>query len=157
MGVGEQSANWFLSYLSGRKQSCIVDGQLSAPLDLPQCGVPQGSIGGPIMWLLFTCDQPDVIHNHTIDAQEVDRGCTRHHQAAEHEEPVEVGHGDQAEQAGHLVADGGGRGTLVGYVDDRAYSYASPDPCVLSQVLTDKYNKKKQSGLISENYCNKKA
>ena len=55
MGVGEQSAKWFMSYLSGRKQSCMVDGQLSAPLDLPQCGVPQGSIGGPIMWLLFTC------------------------------------------------------------------------------------------------------
>ena len=50
MGVGEQSANWFLRYLSGHKQSCIVDGQLSAPLDLPQCGVPKGSIGGPIMW-----------------------------------------------------------------------------------------------------------
>ena len=33
------------------------------------------------------------------------------------------------------------KGILVGYVDDGAYSYASPDPYVLSQVLTDKYNK----------------
>jgi hypothetical protein len=121
-----------------------VDGQLSAPLDRPQCGVPQGSIGGPIMWLLFTCDQPDVIHTHTIDGQEVDRGCTRHHQAAEHQDLVQVGnegHGDQAGQAGHLVGDDDGCGLLVGYVDDGAYSYASPDPYVLSQVLTDKYNK----------------
>ena len=53
MGVRVEAAQWFLSYLSGRKQSCMVDGQLSAPLDLLQCGVPQGSIGGPIMWLLF--------------------------------------------------------------------------------------------------------
>ena len=34
------------------------------------------------------------------------------------------------------------KGILVGYVDDGAYSYASPDPYVLSQVLTDNYNNK---------------
>ena len=75
MGVGEQALMWFRSYLSNRKQSCMVDGQLSPPLALPQCGVPQGSIGGPIMWLLFTCDQPDVIHEHKVDGSQVDRGC----------------------------------------------------------------------------------
>ena len=75
MGVRVEAVQWFLSYLSGHKQSCMVDGKLSAPLDLLQCGVPQGSIGGPIMWLLFTCDQPDVIHEHTIDGQLVDSGC----------------------------------------------------------------------------------
>ena len=31
MGVGDRAASWFLSYLSGRKQSCMVDGHLSAP------------------------------------------------------------------------------------------------------------------------------
>ena len=61
MGVEESAAAWFWSYLSGRKQSCMVDGHLSAPIDIPPCGVPQGSIGGPILWLIFTCDQPDVL------------------------------------------------------------------------------------------------
>ena len=52
-----------------------------------------------------------------------------------------MGHGGQAEQAGHPVEDDDGCGTLVGYVDDGAYSYSSPYPYVLSQVLTGKYNK----------------
>ena len=66
MGVEEDTVGWFCSYLSGRRQSCAVDGQVSAALSIPSCGVPQGSIGGPILWLLFTCDQPDVIHEHAI-------------------------------------------------------------------------------------------
>ena len=72
---------------------------------------------------------------------DVDRGCTRHHPADEHQELVQEGHGDPADQAGHPVGDDDGCGTMVGYVDDGAYSYASPDPYVLSQVVTDKYNK----------------
>ena len=67
MGLDEQTLTWIWSYLSGRKQSCMIDGQLSAPLELPPCGVPQGSIGGPLLWLVFTCDQPDAFHEHSID------------------------------------------------------------------------------------------
>ena len=40
MGVDDISAAWFCSYLSGRRQSCYTDGQLSAPLNIPSCGVP---------------------------------------------------------------------------------------------------------------------
>ena len=61
MGLEETALSWVWSYLSGRQQSCYVDGHLSAPLSLFQCGVPQGSIGGPLLWLCFPCDQPDVI------------------------------------------------------------------------------------------------
>ena len=75
MGVQGTANAWFWSYLSGRRQSCMVDGQLSSPLDIPSCGVPQGSIGGPILWLIFTCDQPDAVHDHKIDGSKVDRGC----------------------------------------------------------------------------------
>ena len=138
MGVEESATTWFLSYLSGRKQSCMVDGCMSPPLELPPCGVPQGSIGGPILWLVFTCDQPDVIHEHLIDGKETDRGCRSG--AAERAE-------DQGadEQVDHQARDGGegegGCGVMVGYVDDGAYSYASDDPNILSSVLTYKYNK----------------
>ena len=129
MGVGEQASMWFRSYLCSRKQSCIVDGQMSPALDLPQCGVPQGSIGGPIMWLLFTCDQPDVVHEHKIDGSKVDRGCREQDQVGGH-----VHHG--------AVDRGGGDcGLLVGYVDDGAFSISSRDPTHLSLVLTQKYMK----------------
>ena len=98
---------------------------MSSPLDLLPCGVPQGSIGGPLLWLCFTCDQPDVVHEHLIEREDPHRGCARH--GDRHEGPVEPG-GD------------GDCGEMVGYVDDGAYSYAHSDPSVLSQVLTKKYS-----------------
>ena len=51
LGLEEKAASWVKSYLSNRKQSCFVDGYMSSPLDLMPCGVPQGSIGGPLLWL----------------------------------------------------------------------------------------------------------
>ena len=104
MGVQEIAIDWSRSYLSKRKQSCMVDGHMSPPLDIPPCGVPQGSIGGPILWLLFTCDQPDVIHEHVVDREDVDRGCST---------------GDQVERSQARASDevGGGCGLMVGYVD----------------------------------------
>ena len=70
MGVDDIAINWFHSYLSNRKQHCFIDGHLSASMDLLDCGVPQGSIGGPLLWLCFTVDQPDVIHDHSVEVNE---------------------------------------------------------------------------------------
>ena len=86
MGVDQVSLAWIRSYLSNRTQSCFVDGELSTPLKLLDCGVPQGSIGGPLLWLCFTCDQPDVVHNHPIDGQDLQRGCQVHQLGAEEDE-----------------------------------------------------------------------
>ena len=44
LGMEDAAAAWVWSYLSGRRQSCFVDGKLSSPLDLLPCGVPQGSM-----------------------------------------------------------------------------------------------------------------
>ena len=124
MGLEQSAGRWVGSYLSGRTQSCFVDGNLSSPLDIPSCGVPQGSIGGPLLWLYFTCDQPDVIHEHPVDGQDQQRGCAA-----------------QGQELGQVEPGGvGDCGTMVGYVDDGAYSYAHTDPMLLSQVLTRKYN-----------------
>ena len=97
-----------------------MDGNLSSPLELLQCGVPQGSIGGPLLWLCFTCDQPDIIHKHTLHNQDINRGC------------LMVDNANPGES--------GDCGLLVGYVDDGAYSYAHSDPKVLSDVLSEKYS-----------------
>ena len=123
MGLEDSATSWIWSYLSDRRQSCFIDGHLSSPLDLLSCGVPQGSIGGPLLWLCFTCDQPDVTHEHPVDGQELHRGCV------------------QVEDEGIDAAGGvGDCGEMVGYVDDGAFSYAHKDPNILSAVLTRKYS-----------------
>ena len=125
MGVEEHSLFWIKSYLSNRMQSCLVDGELSASVDLLDCGVPQGSIGGPLLWLCFTCDQPDVIHDHLVDGSDLHRGCG-----------ADVEAGDQAveqgESSGSSEVD---CGELVGYVDYGAYSFAHREPAVLSMLV----------------------
>ena len=77
MGLEESATSWIWSYLSDRQQSCFIDGHLSPPLKLFSCGVPQGSIGGPLLWLCFTFDQPDVTHEHPVDGGDLQCGCVK--------------------------------------------------------------------------------
>ena len=54
-GLDNRAVAWMKSYLTSRCQSVYVDGCLSPPLSIP-CGVPQGSILGPLMYILYTND-----------------------------------------------------------------------------------------------------
>ena len=74
VGLEGDALSWVGSYISGRSQSVIVDGCMSPPLDI-ECGVPQGSILGPLMYIIFTNDIPDLVHDHPVSYKDHKAAC----------------------------------------------------------------------------------
>ena len=58
-GIRGTSLSWFKSYLSERKQFVNLNGT-DSEVKVITCGVPQGSVLGPLLFLLYIHDLPNI-------------------------------------------------------------------------------------------------
>ena len=61
-GIQGDSVKLLESYLTDRMQCCSVNGHIS-PLEIIKYGVPQGSILGPLLFIVYTNDVPKSVNN----------------------------------------------------------------------------------------------
>ena len=119
-GFDEASFKWIKSYLSDRKQSVCIDGTCSSMLPL-DFGVPQGSIVGPLLYIIFTNDLPESVHNH--------------HNYQEYPPPQDQ---QQQQYYNMYCSDCGG---VCCFADDSSYTYSNKVAEEITDKVSDQYNK----------------
>ena len=77
IGFSEKTVAWFKSYFSGRAFKVNINNHFS-DLSKIYCGIPQGSILGPLLFLLYVNDMPQAVHS-DLFLYEGDSGITFQH------------------------------------------------------------------------------
>ena len=64
-GIKDTDLSWFTDYMFNRKQIVLYNGQCSSISSI-KCGVPQGSIIGPLLFVIFINDIVDYVIKSSI-------------------------------------------------------------------------------------------
>ena len=64
-GISGTALKWFESYLSNRSQFVNINGEKSATHDV-NIGVPQGSVLGPLLYLVYTSPLAEIINRYNL-------------------------------------------------------------------------------------------
>ena len=67
-GIRSTALQWFRSYLLDRNQCIVVNNSASSSSPV-MFGVPQGSVLGPVLFVLYTIPLSDIIANHLVNHQ----------------------------------------------------------------------------------------
>ena len=79
-GMGPVCVSWFENYLAGRTQMTKVNDVLS-DTRIVSCGVPQGSILGPLMFIIYINDMDKVISDCSVSLYADDTALYYAHQS----------------------------------------------------------------------------
>ena len=76
-GIEEDELSFFKSYLSDRTQCCSINGVKSKFRSI-SCGVPKGSILGPLLFIIYMNDLPNTVKGTEIKMYADDTNLTKH-------------------------------------------------------------------------------
>jgi len=73
-GLEKMALEWMTSFLTGRTQQVVYIGQLSPILPVLY-GIPQGSVLGPLLFVLYTTELHDVVTKHGVTLHQYVDDC----------------------------------------------------------------------------------